>query len=66
MGALHALDYVVLAVYLLVVIVIAPRVSRASPDADELFRAAIFARIDLPLRASNVLSAVREPPWRFR
>lgn len=59
MGSLHALDYVVLAAYVLVVIVVALRVSRASPDADELFlagRSLGVGVVGLSLFASNISS----------
>lgn len=39
MAALHTADYTVLAVYIALVIIICIRVTRASPDADDLFLA---------------------------
>lgn len=56
---LHPLDYAALAIYLLIVIAIAVRVSRASPDADDLFlagRSLGWGVIGLPLFASNISS----------
>ncbi|MEW6166218.1 MAG: sodium/solute symporter [Pseudomonadota bacterium] len=59
MESLHALDYVVLAVYLLVVVAIAARVTRASPDADDLFlagRTLGVGVVGFSLFASNISS----------
>ena len=59
MGALHTLDYVVLAAYLVVVIVVCARVSRRSPDSDELFlagRTLGAGVVGLSLFASNISS----------
>ena len=56
---LHALDYVVVAAYLLVVVAVCVRVTRKSPDADELFLAGRTlgpAAIGLSLFASNISS----------
>lgn len=56
---LHPLDYAALAIYLLIVIAIAVRVSRASPDADDLFlagRSLGWGVIGLSLFASNISS----------
>jgi solute:Na+ symporter, SSS family len=58
-GSLHALDYAVLAVYFLVVIGVAVRVTRASPDADDLFlagRTLGVGVVGLSLFASNISS----------
>ena len=59
MGALATLDYIVLAVYLLVVIAVCLRVSRRSPDSDELFlagRTLGAGVVGLSLFASNISS----------
>ncbi|KAB8191736.1 sodium/solute symporter [Lysobacter maris] len=59
MGALHTLDYVVLAAYVVVVIVVCARVSRRSPDSDELFlagRTLGAGVVGLSLFASNISS----------
>jgi SSS family solute:Na+ symporter len=56
---LHTLDYVVVAAYLLVVVAVCVRVTRRSPDADELFLAGRSlgpAVIGLSLFASNISS----------
>ena len=59
MGALHTLDYVVLAVYFAIVIAVCVRVSRRSPDSDELFlagRTLGVGVVGLSLFASNISS----------
>ncbi|MFP5306140.1 MAG: sodium:solute symporter family transporter, partial [Gammaproteobacteria bacterium] len=59
MESLHALDYVVLGAYLLVVVAIAARVTRASPDADDLFlagRSLGVGVVGFSLFASNISS----------
>lgn len=59
MGALHTLDYVVLATYFIVVIAVCFRVSRRSPDSDELFlagRSLGAGVVGLSLFASNISS----------
>ncbi|GAB3334939.1 sodium:solute symporter [Marilutibacter aestuarii] len=59
MGALHTLDYVVLAAYLLVLVVVCARVARRSPDADDLFlagRSLGAGVVGLSLFASNISS----------
>lgn len=59
MQALGALDYVVVAIYLLIVIAVAVRVTRRAPDADELFlagRSLGWGVIGLSLFASNISS----------
>lgn len=59
MGALHTLDYLVLASYLVVVITVCIRVSRRSPDSDELFlagRTLGAGVVGLSLFASNISS----------
>jgi len=59
MGALHTLDYLVLAVYFTVVIAVCVRVTRRSPDRDELFlagRSLGAGVIGLSLFASNISS----------
>ena len=59
MGTLHALDYAVLGLYVLVLLVICWRVSRRSPDADELFlagRTLGAGVVGLSLFASNISS----------
>lgn len=56
---LHTLDYVVVAAYLLVVVAVCVRVTRKSPDADELFLAGRSlgpAVVGLSLFASNISS----------
>jgi SSS family solute:Na+ symporter len=58
-ASLHALDYAVLAVYFVVVIVIAARVTRSSPDADDLFlagRTLGVGVVGFSLFASNISS----------
>lgn len=59
MTALHTLDFAVLAFYFLVVIAVCVRVSRRSPDSDELFlagRSLGAGAIGLSLFASNISS----------
>lgn len=59
MQALHWLDYVVLGIYVLLVVVICWRVSKPSPDADELFlagRSLGVGVVGLSLFASNISS----------
>jgi SSS family solute:Na+ symporter len=59
MGTLHTLDYVVLAAYFLVVIGVCVRVTRRSPDSDELFlagRSLGAGVVGLSLFASNISS----------
>jgi SSS family solute:Na+ symporter len=59
MGALHTLDYAVLAAYVLVVIAVCVRVARRSPDSDELFlagRTLGAGVVGLSLFASNISS----------
>ncbi|MBZ4038505.1 sodium:solute symporter family transporter [Novilysobacter selenitireducens] len=59
MGTLHAFDYAVLALYVLVLLAICWRVSRRSPDADELFlagRTLGAGVVGLSLFASNISS----------
>ncbi|WP_290885255.1 sodium/solute symporter [Arenimonas sp.] len=59
MGALHTLDYLVLAVYFAIVIAVCARVSRRSPDSDELFlagRTLGVGVVGLSLFASNISS----------
>jgi SSS family solute:Na+ symporter len=59
MGALHTLDYVVLAVYFAIVIAVCARVTRRSPDSDELFlagRTLGAGVVGLSLFASNISS----------
>mgnify|MGYP006214767619 CR=1 FL=1 len=59
MGALATLDYIVLAIYLMVVIAVCVRVSRRSPDSDELFlagRTLGAGVVGLSLFASNISS----------
>ncbi len=59
MIALHSLDYLAVAIYLLVVIVVCARVTRRSPDVDELFlagRSLGAGVIGLSLFASNISS----------
>lgn len=59
MGALHTLDYWVLAVYVLIVIAVCARVARRSPDGEELFlagRSLGAGAIGLSLFASNISS----------
>ena len=59
MGALHTLDYWVLAVYFAIVIAVCARVSRRSPDSDELFlagRTLGVGVVGLSLFASNISS----------
>ena len=59
MGILHAIDYAVLALYVLVLLAICWRVSRRSPDADELFlagRTLGAGVVGLSLFASNISS----------
>ena len=59
MGILHAFDYAVLALYVLVLLAICWRVSRRSPDADELFlagRTLGAGVVGLSLFASNISS----------
>lgn len=59
MGALHTLDYLVLAVYFVVVIAVCVRVTRRSPDSDELFlagRSLGAGVVGLSLFASNISS----------
>ncbi len=59
MGALATLDYVVLGTYLLVLIAVCVRVSRRSPDSDELFlagRSLGAGVVGLSLFASNISS----------
>lgn len=59
MGALHAADYAVLVGYLVVVTVIGWRVTRRSPDADDLFlagRSLGWGVVGLSLFASNISS----------
>ena len=56
---LHALDYGVLGLYLVMVIAVAVRVTRRSPDADELFlagRSLGVGVVGLSLFASNISS----------
>jgi SSS family solute:Na+ symporter len=59
MGALHWLDYAVLGIYLAVLIVVCARVTRRSPNADELFlagRTLGVGVVGLSLFASNISS----------
>ena len=59
MGALHAADYAVLVGYLVIVTVIGWRVTRRSPDADDLFlagRSLGWGVVGLSLFASNISS----------
>jgi SSS family solute:Na+ symporter len=59
MGALHTLDYVVLGVYLLILVAVCVRVSRRSPDSDDLFlagRTLGAGVVGLSLFASNISS----------
>lgn len=59
MGALHTLDYVVLAVYFTIVIAVCVKVSRRSPGSDELFlagRTLGAGVVGLSLFASNISS----------
>lgn len=59
MATLHAVDYAILAVYLLLTIAVCVAVSRKSPDADELFlagRSLGWGVVGLSLFASNVSS----------
>ena len=61
MGALHTLDYVVLAVYFAIVIAVCARVSRRSPDSDELFLAGrTLAWIQDNLELDDVRATVAE------
>lgn len=56
---LHTLDYLVLVIYLVVVIVVCIRVTRRSPDSDELFlagRSLGAGVVGLSLFASNISS----------
>ena len=56
---LHTLDYVVIGVYLIVLLAICVRVTRSSPDVDELFLAGRTlgpAVIGFSLFASNISS----------
>ncbi len=58
-GSLHALDYAVLAAYFVVLIVIVVRVTRVSPDADDLFlagRSLGVGVVGFSLFASNISS----------
>lgn len=59
MHVLHAVDYAMLAAYLLVVIIVSVRVTRRAPDADELFlagRSLGVGVVGLSLFASNISS----------
>jgi SSS family solute:Na+ symporter len=59
MGALHTLDYWVLAFYFAVVVAVCVRVSRRSPDSEELFlagRSLGAGVVGLSLFASNISS----------
>lgn len=59
MQVLHTADYIIVAVYLLVVVAVCVRVTRKSPDADELFlagRSLGAGVIGLSLFASNISS----------
>lgn len=59
MHVLHAVDYAILLAYLVLIIVICVRVTRRSPDADELFlagRSLGFGVVGLSLFASNISS----------
>lgn len=59
MAELHALDYAVLAAYFLVVIALCARVTRRSPDSDELFlagRSLGVGVVGMSLFASNISS----------
>ncbi|MBT0962828.1 sodium:solute symporter family transporter [Denitromonas iodatirespirans] len=59
MNALHPADYAIMAVYLLIVVVVCVRVTRRSPDADDLFlagRTLGAGVIGLSLFASNISS----------
>ncbi|QID18437.1 sodium/solute symporter [Nitrogeniibacter mangrovi] len=59
MHLLHPADYVIVAIYLLVVVAVCVRVTRKSPDADELFlagRSLGAGVIGLSLFASNISS----------
>jgi SSS family solute:Na+ symporter len=59
MATLHTLDYAILAIYLLIIIVVCVRVSRRSPDSDELFlagRSLGAGAVGLSLFASNISS----------
>lgn len=59
MRALHTLDYLVLAVYVLIVVAVCLRVARRRPDADELFlagRSLGAGLVGLSLFASNISS----------
>ena len=59
MQALATLDYVIVAIYLLIVIAVSVRVTRRAPDADELFlagRSLGWGVIGLSLFASNISS----------
>jgi solute:Na+ symporter, SSS family len=59
MGTLHTFDYLVLAIYFLIVIAVCVRVTRRSPDSDELFlagRSLGAGVIGLSLFASNISS----------
>lgn len=59
MNALHTTDYVIVAVYLVVVVAVCIRVTRRHPDADELFlagRSLGAGVIGLSLFASNISS----------
>ncbi len=59
MGTLHTFDYLVLAIYFLIVITVCIRVTRRSPDSDELFlagRSLGAGVIGLSLFASNISS----------
>jgi SSS family solute:Na+ symporter len=59
MPLLHTADYVIVAAYLLVVVAVCVRVTRRSPDADELFlagRSLGAGVIGLSLFASNISS----------
>ncbi len=59
MGALHAVDYAVLIGYLVVITLIGWRVTRRSPDADDLFlagRSLGWGVVGLSLFASNISS----------
>ncbi len=59
MNVLHPIDYVVVAAYLLVVVAVCIKVTRRSPDADELFlagRSLGAGVVGLSLFASNISS----------
>lgn len=59
MQTLHTADYIIVAIYLLVVIAVCVRVTRKSPDADDLFlagRTLGAGVIGLSLFASNISS----------